>query len=588
MLKKILYAFICALLVFAVACRKDSTFTDTEIEPPRPVITVEATLLGLVTDLDGNTIEGALLTIGNSQTTSDENGYFKLTGFTDSENAIVKVEMPGYFDSWHAFRYFEEDISQTKIRLTPRTNPLTLPANDGGEIEFENTTINFQAGSFVDESGNDYHGMVSIYTAYLDPTNPELHTFMPGNLTAFDANDQLRLLVTYGMINVELEGEAGQKLQITQPATIEMTVPGSILNRAPATIPLWYFDTEKQRWVEEGMATLQGDQYIGTVDHFSFWNCDDPYRLINLTGRAYFGESGASLEVCITILSNGDQSCTTTSPNSGYFGGPVPGGEELLLEIYSECGDVVWSETIGPFNDDVTVGPYQLSLPQTWALVHGNVIDCDGNLVTDGYVFGVWNNSQSGVFYLDANGAFSKYINTCGAPEITLRAVDATELKSGDLTTFALVPDTDAGTLEACDNDFVDGIYLDYGTESYVVPGATVAITSVSNMNGPGTQYHFFATDDQGNGNVVTYTVTIIDWQNNADTHIIGPGDWQGPSPFFFVCEAGDINFISIGSAPGEFVEIEVSNVDVVTVDGAPSTQTTYAGGNFRIVGIIQ
>ena len=390
MTKKFLYPLFAFLLIFASACRKDSVVTDVKMEPNPPIITIETSVLGLVADLDGNALEGAILTLGNTQTTSDENGYFKLTGLADSDNAIIKVEMAGYFDAWHAFEPFKEDIAQTNIRLTPRSNPLNINANDGGDIQFENAKVSFEPNSFVDENGNAYNGNVSIYTAYLDPTDPQLHTFMPGNLTAFDADNRLQLLETFGMINVELEGDAGQKLQINQPATIEMPIPSSILNRAPATIPLWYFNTEKGRWAEEGSATLQGGKYIGTVSHFTFWNCDVPANYIELSGQAYLGESGASLTVCITNLSNGDSRCTYTSANDGYFGGKVPSGEALLLEIKSQCGDVIFSENIGPFNDDTTVGPYQLNAAQSWALVHGNVIDCDGNPVTEGYVYGWW------------------------------------------------------------------------------------------------------------------------------------------------------------------------------------------------------
>ncbi|MEO1263634.1 MAG: carboxypeptidase-like regulatory domain-containing protein [Bacteroidota bacterium] len=580
MLKKILYPFLSALLVFAVACRKDSTVTDIDMEPRPPIITAQATLLGLVTDLDGNTLEGAQLTLGNSQTTSDENGYFKITGFTDSKNAIVKVEMPGYFDVWHAFQYFEKDISQTRIRLTPRANPLTLSANTGGDIQFENTTISFQANSFVDESGDPYNGDVSIYTAYLDPTDPDRHTFMPGNLTAIDADNQLQLLVSYGMINVELEGDAGQKLQITQPATIEMTVPSSIVNHAPATIPLWYFDTDEQRWVEEGMANLQGDKYVGTVNHFSFWNCDDPYTLINLNGQAYYGESGAGLEVCITILSNGDQSCTTTSVNDGYFGGGIPAGEELLLEIFGDCGTAIYSETIGPFNDDVTVGPYVLNPTQAWARVEGKVVDCDGAPVSNGYVYGSWSSNQFGVFNLASDGSFSKYINTCNASSITLKAMDSENLKSGDPEVFNLSPLTDVGTLQACENELVEGVFIEYGGNTFNLLGSTIS----SSLNGSGNPVfvtEFNMVDDQGTADKVIYKFTIVDWGNGNIAYEVN-STLVGNPPNVFSFVGGSAVITLDGQQPGDFIILEAADI-TLSLNG-----TEYLNSRMTIVGIIQ
>ena len=577
MTKKILYSLFVFFLIFT-GCRKDSTITETTIEPTPPIITVETSVLGLVTDLDGNVLEGALLALGNSQTVSDENGYFKLSGLTDSENAIIKVEMAGYFDAWHAFQPFEEDIAQTKIKLTPRNNPLNISANTGGEIQFNNTKINFQAGSFVDETGNAYTGNVSIFTAYLDPTDPELHTFMPGNLTAFDANNRLQLLESFGMINVELEGDGGQTLQITQPATIEMTIPTSIVNKAPATIPLWYFDTEKQRWMEEGSASLQNGKYVGTVNHFTFWNCDVPNDYIQLSGQAFLGESGANLTVCITNLSNDDKRCTETSANDGYFEGAVPSGEELLLEIFSECGDLVYSENIGPFSNDVTVGPYQLNANQTWALVHGNVVDCDGNPVTNGYVLGSWNGNQSGIFNLDDNGSFSKYINTCNASEIILTAIDLDSLKSNDPLQFNLMADTDIGTLEACSNDIVEGIHIEYGNNSYNIP---IITTQLIPIGAPANAYEFNAVDDQGNGNKILYKITIVEWTTDLfglsyEKTIIGsPG-------IEFDFSNGDISLTQSGVNSGDLVTFEITDVDV-DVNGV-----SHPDGSIQIIGIIQ
>lgn len=583
MTKKILYSLFAFTLLFAIACRKDSIITEATMEPTPPVITVETSVVGLVTDLSGNALEGALLTLGNSQTTSDENGYFKLSGLTDSDNAIIKVEMNGYFDAWHAFQAFDEDIAQTTVRLTPRSNPLNVSADNGGEIQFDNAKVSFAAGSFVDESGNAYAGNVSVFTAYLDPTDPELHTFMPGNLTAFDANNRLQLLETFGMINVELEGDAGQKLQINQPATIEMAIPATILNRAPATIPLWYFDTEKARWVEEGAATLQNGKYVGTVSHFTFWNCDVPNDFIQLDGQAYFGELSATLLVCVTNQANGEKRCTPTSANNGYFSGAVPPNTTFLLEIFSTCGDPVFSTTIGPFTDDATVGPLLIDPTQTtWAYVHGEVVDCEGNAVTNGYVYANWDNNATEIFQLNSDGSFAKYINTCNATDITLKAYDIANYKFGDPTVFPLSSNTDIGELEACVNDIVDGVTIQYGGNTLVMLGATIADVPSGGQN---SLYQFTVTDDQGNGNKVIYIITIIDWTGQPNsTFAVSLQSTVIGSPTNILNSIGNENIVlqEFGTLPGEYIRFDIIDVNV-DFDGV-----VYPNSSVEIVGLIE
>ena len=107
---------------------------------------------------------------------------------------------------------------------------------------------------------------------------------MPGMLYAENENGAERMLQTLGMLAVELRGSGGEDLNLAEGSTSEIKVPvdASLMSIAPNTIPLWYFDEVNGYWKEEGQATLQGNMYVGTVSHFSFWNCDIPTEAITL------------------------------------------------------------------------------------------------------------------------------------------------------------------------------------------------------------------------------------------------------------------------------------------------------------------
>ena len=94
------------------------------------------------------------------------------------------------------------------------------------------------------------------------------------------------LLSSYGMMAVELESSAGEKLQIKSgsTATLSLQFLLQLESSAPATIPLWYVDESTGLWKEEGTATKQGNNYIGTVKHFTYWNCDIQVQTVMLTG----------------------------------------------------------------------------------------------------------------------------------------------------------------------------------------------------------------------------------------------------------------------------------------------------------------
>lgn len=62
-------------------------------------------------------------------------------------------------------------------------------------------------------------------------------------------------------------------------------IPETMRDNPPPTIPLWYFDDESGLWVEEGIATLQGDVYVGEVGHFSWHNLDVPAERVSISGK---------------------------------------------------------------------------------------------------------------------------------------------------------------------------------------------------------------------------------------------------------------------------------------------------------------
>ena len=61
----------------------------------------------------------------------------------------------------------KNSTNRTRIQLTEKGSPETVSSNTGGEVSIgQNSSVNFQANSFVDEQGNeiniDYRKMLTI------------------------------------------------------------------------------------------------------------------------------------------------------------------------------------------------------------------------------------------------------------------------------------------------------------------------------------------------------------------------------------------------------------------------------------------
>lgn len=242
---------------------------------------------GIVTTENGQPLEDVHITTENGMgqiisTYSDEMGlFFFESARTQDRRFILEADKEGYFHKSYASMSVGKDA---KVRLVMNTkNTASITANEPAEVAVsDKARVMFKPNSFVQENGTPYSGEVTVAYTYANPESPLFGLVMQGgDLRGLDANLQTQHLISYGAMGVELSGSNGEQLQLApgQTATLEMEVPGNMLSEAPAQIPLWYFDEEKNIWVEEGSATLQGNKYVGEVSHFTWWNCDDPVSI---------------------------------------------------------------------------------------------------------------------------------------------------------------------------------------------------------------------------------------------------------------------------------------------------------------------
>ncbi|MBI1780320.1 MAG: hypothetical protein HYR66_02980, partial [Sphingobacteriales bacterium] len=226
----------------------------------------------------------------------------------------------------------------------------------GGNVSITGgSAVNFGAGFITASNGNAYSGNVSVSVHYLNPTDQAFSTSAPGNLKSAGNTNQSGALQSFGVIAVEMNDASGNKLQLASGNTAAITIPisSALQNKAPSSIPLWYFDNTNGAWKREGTATKQGNNYVGTVKHFTFWNAGDLAGSVNLT--ATFIDSinrtpFANRKVTITRSDSTSKSDFTNS--SGTISGLVPVNEVLKMQVLDTCGVIVYSKNIGPFGAD--------------------------------------------------------------------------------------------------------------------------------------------------------------------------------------------------------------------------------------------
>ena len=539
------------------SCRKDTLTTETIKTPTEPEINIESTINGFITDRNGVPLPEVQVSILDASTLTNEFGFFEITGLVNEKFAVIKAEKTGYFDQFENLIPSRNATSRTRIQMTEKDISQSLASNTGGAVSIgNNSSVQFQANSFVDEQGNPYNGNVNVYSFYIDPTHFDNDQIMPGNLTARNINNELRVLESYGMVNVVLEGDGGQKLDINKSATLTIEVPNSILSTAPSEIPLWYFDEEKGLWMEEGKATLQNGKYVGEVEHFTFWNCDVPQTLTQVTGQIVDDQGVALLRVRIKNLETGAKFTTWTN-DTGGFDGFVPQNVNLLLEIIDICGTtVLFSQNIGPFSTPVEdLGTFNISSNTEFSLVTGTLVNCNQEPIENGMVyFKIVTHSFYEQTTTNAAGEFSALIPTCDLSEIKIFGVDpSTELVSATQT-LQVSPNIDAGNLTVCTS-----IDPSLGEVEINVDGFTPKVFDNCTVSIQGNGYVFTYYEDLGAGDTIFYYFNII----NGTGDIFNP-IWQTNSTFFFY---GPPSNASTDLTFTAYTNVDPSSSTVVTVN---------------------
>lgn len=423
---KLLFSAAALLVLCFLACQKDSKIVITP-EPPedtpvviKPVVdkAVNADITGKITDETGAAVNGAQVHCGAITATTDVYGIFRFKNVqTFKKYGFVTVEKSGYFKGSRTFVTHEGSSNYVEIQLIPKKLAGTFTASSGGDVTVSTSKVSFTQNTIITAaSGAAYTGLVNVYAAYLNPTDENLFALMPGDLRGVDTVGNEVSLKSFGMMNVELEGAGGEKLQVAsgKTATLSMDIPSSLSATAPAAIPLWYFNDTTGRWMEQGRATKQGNAYVGTVKHFSFWNCDLPQYSIHFEARLLMKDSSRPLAYALVTISNASMTTFGRTDSLGFVEGMVPEAATLELNVYNRCDQVIYTQDIGPYTGDVNLGYVELTqYPPSALVISGLVKDCSDQPVSSGYV----NISLDGLTYGSniINGQYSIYINRCGA-----------------------------------------------------------------------------------------------------------------------------------------------------------------------------
>jgi hypothetical protein len=496
MKQPIYYALFFCYLLFIYSCKKEAhphiptpdyqTVIDHEAFKTNFGETVIRDFIGIIVNQQHQPLSNVTIRIGNLETQTDEHGIFSIKhAQVNSYFSYITAYKAGYILGSRALAPID-GTNEVKIMLVPELVTQTINSGTPSSVSLHGTTISFD-GQFKTNNGNPYQGPVKVIVNQLNTEDNDFTDKMPGMLFARNDNGEARVLESYGMINVELQGGAGEKLQPTNPAQIAFPIAASQLAQAPNTIPLWHFNDTLGYWIEEGSATKVGNTYVGNFAHFSWWNFDIPYELIMLKLRLV-DQNGNALSGVKALLSSGG---VINTNSNGQAGGLVPKNTSFTLSVYAnnDCNTLLGTHSIGPFSSDITLPDLVINTASnpnaTLKSVFGQLKNCNETNVTNGYVV-LKQGAKSQVAYV-TDGDFEFNIVDCSSAVVTLFGQNlATGENSGIRYILVNNSSLDLGYLTTCQEE-AEGISITFeetsetrvvhSNLSAIINGNTIQVT---------------------------------------------------------------------------------------------------------------
>lgn len=330
------------LISFSISCYKEDEAGNSNVplpDPLQPLPAITTTVAGVVIDENGKPLADAEIWIhGETTVTGPDGGFIFENIEVPGNRCVVESRKEGYFSGIRALT--PKENRQTEVRIVMMGSPIThtFQASTGSNASLDNgSEVQIPANGLVSSTGDAYSGPVSMSVRYLDPTAGNFGVLVPGGDMLAQREDQsTSVLYSYGILRVQMTDLSGDQLQLAPgtESTLIMNIPADQLSTAPPTIPLWYFDEEKGVWQEEGSAKREGNRYIGTVTHFTDWNCDDPTEGATIIGRLIdCNDQPAWGIVEFGQIATDPQSSTESGQTDGRFERRVPDGVPLQVVI---------------------------------------------------------------------------------------------------------------------------------------------------------------------------------------------------------------------------------------------------------------
>lgn len=467
LIHRFLYITLATILaVSIVSCYKDSE--ELILYPDNPWSNDQKAsldIIGEVVDEQGEAIGDAIVLVENTATQTDANGIFSFSKVVTNPNLIsIRVQKKGYFEANKVINGDKDIQNQVKIVLAKSIVSVGINAAQGGEALLGKASLKIPANAIVDKSGKLFTGNIRVTGRYLTDNDLQNNTISLGDGRGVDLQGKAKILSSYGTLLLDVTDNNGNKLDLVEGKEATIVFPilkdhtGNTINKAP----LWIFDRIDGLWRQNSEFNVEGNNSLtAKISVFSPINCAEGNEIVELKGRFTntFGVSVSNKSV-VFIGNDGYKSAIVSANATGSFKISLPKNQRGHLKMLDPfCKAILTTYNEINIVENTDLGNLVLDETLTSHSVRGNVMDCDGKPLSNGYVELTLKDKLGErhfvKVFLNADGSFKYDVNiTSCIPNLAYIEATAYNTNNNTQSALSLVQvlsaHTNLGTISFC------------------------------------------------------------------------------------------------------------------------------------------
>lgn len=338
-------SLVCSAVLAACGGGSDTTTTGTPpaasnpVVPVVPVVVAADPVTGRVTNAQtGVGLAGITVSVGSVTATTGADGAYSLAGLALGSPVVLSFTGTGFSAQSRSLNALTAETAAQVVNVPllpvaftetfdPTVARTSIVPGSTAQVQLPANALRTASGAMP----------VGLVTARLTPLAPGANAdVMPGNYLAATATGTAPI-ESFGALDITYTDSTGAALNLASGQTAELRIPLSARTTTPpATVPLFYFDAATGLWKQEQTATLMGtapnQYYQGSVPHFSYWNADQIYQTVTITGCVQ--DSAGTRLSNVNIFTDGTNytgRARTTSNSTGSFTVAAKSNSTLVL-----------------------------------------------------------------------------------------------------------------------------------------------------------------------------------------------------------------------------------------------------------------